>query len=126
MMGIYRIDGPNDMIYIGRALDIHARWSGHISAMKAGHHSNRLIQEDYKLYGVNAFKFSIVEIVGHESGLAETELKWLNKVLSQFPRDRVYNIASVKVPHKIRRTVKRKPLKIGTQEFILNGTKILV
>lgn len=61
--GIYRIDGPNDKVYIGSAINIQQRWAKHKWHLRKHHHSNPKLQAAYDKYGEDAFRFSIVEVV---------------------------------------------------------------
>lgn len=52
----------NDMIYVGKsATSFDRRWNIHKSDLKIGKHSNKNLQNDWNIYGEDAFIFSIVE-----------------------------------------------------------------
>ena len=50
----------NNKAYIGSSVDINRRWTEHKSALKAGRHDNKLLQEDYNKYGADSFLYSIL------------------------------------------------------------------
>lgn len=52
----------NGKVYIGQSIDIAARRQKHFSSLKNNKHSNRHLQSTFNLYGVSAFKFTILEL----------------------------------------------------------------
>lgn len=60
--GIYKITNMiNNYVYIGQTRDFKRRWLQHIKTLKTNCNSNRLLQEDYNKYGVNKFRFEVLE-----------------------------------------------------------------
>lgn len=61
--GIYAIVNlVNGYMYIGQtAFRFSERWSNHCCDLNQGTHGNRLLQEDWKTYGPDAFEFRILE-----------------------------------------------------------------
>jgi predicted GIY-YIG superfamily endonuclease len=65
--GIYTIASPSGLFYVGSALDVPTRWKSHKSALKHGKHSNRLLQAESDLYGVDALKFEhVLSVIDRE------------------------------------------------------------
>ena len=59
--GIYKITCIiNNRVYIGSSKDISRRIGEHKSELRLNKHHNRLLQEDYNLYGMDNFKFETV------------------------------------------------------------------
>lgn len=78
----------NDMIYVGKsATSFDRRWNIHKSDLKIGKHSNKNLQNDWNIYGEDAFIFSIVEEKKDDINLNDLEKKWLYK----YPPERLYN-----------------------------------
>src|SRR4030067_1023972 len=60
--GVYYIKCEiNDYIYIGQSRDIVTRFANHISELQKGVHKNIILQEDFNLYGLDAFSCEILE-----------------------------------------------------------------
>lgn len=47
----------NNKAYIGSSVNINRRWTEHKSALKAGRHDNKQLQEDYNKYGADNFLY---------------------------------------------------------------------
>ena len=62
--GIYRIKNKtNGAVYIGQAINIRSRISHHKSLLKKGKHTNKLLQEDWNLFGEEAFTVKTIKKV---------------------------------------------------------------
>jgi group I intron endonuclease len=92
--GIYRIDGPNDGIYIGSAIDIAARWNTHQWNLKRGTHHNKHLQRAWSLHGAEAFTISVIEIVDSSSDLLVREQLYLD-LLFRGAYTNIYNHAPI-------------------------------
>lgn len=76
---IYLIETPaNGKQYVGSAVDLMARWSTHISHLRGGVHSNVHLQRAWAKYGVDGFRFSVVEFVDDLAKLTEREQHWID------------------------------------------------
>jgi group I intron endonuclease len=63
IVGIYKIENlENGKIYIGESKSIFKRWNTHLTELLAGHHHNKLMQLEFSHWGINSFRFSIIEI----------------------------------------------------------------
>ena len=61
--GIYKITcSPNKKVYIGSSIDIDIRFYKHKSLLKNNKHVNKNLQNSYNKYGINNFKFEILEL----------------------------------------------------------------
>ena len=64
--------------YIGSSRNLKHRRASHFSEMKNGDHGNYKIRRDCKKYGVEVFKWFVVEIVEDVDRLVEREQFWLD------------------------------------------------
>lgn len=76
---IYKImNQKNGLIYIGQTVQtFKRRMRSHISHLQAGTHHNELLQRAYNKYGIDVFKFEIIETCDKEI-LDERERYWIN------------------------------------------------
>ena len=89
--GIYKITHLyNGMFYIGSSNDIHQRWNEHRSLLNRRLHSNKKLTHSWHKYGIDLFKFEIIEEVNDDK-LIEIEQKYLND-LRPFDRKIGYNL----------------------------------
>lgn len=77
--GIYKITcRPNNKIYIGSAVNLNVRWNRHLSELKTNKHVNPILQNAYNKYGIDKFRFEIIEIIDDVTKLFEREQFYLN------------------------------------------------
>lgn len=77
--GIYKIVNINDgKVYIGSAINFTTRWRLHKNYLKLGRHYNKHLQYAYNKYGLELFKFEIIEIIEDLSKLLEREQFWID------------------------------------------------
>lgn len=58
---IYKLEClENGRVYVGKTLNPERREKDHFYALKNGYHTNELMQADFDLYGVKAFRFTVV------------------------------------------------------------------
>jgi len=82
--GIYQIANVlTGKCYIGRSLRIVSRWSGHLTQLRRGDHSNPHLQALYNKYGPEVFVFSILEEVAGER-LIEREQHYLDTLKPEY------------------------------------------
>lgn len=89
--GIYSITNKiNNRVYIGSSKDINRRWKQHINDLNKGTHINQSLQDDWRKYGENNFKFNVIRQCD------ESELKYieLDEIFSSW--DLLYNAPSLK------------------------------
>lgn len=68
--GIYCIRCEiNDKIYVGQSKNIGNRWKQHKTSLEKDEHINHELQEDYNNYGLDAFVFSVLEIIENNDNL---------------------------------------------------------
>ena len=73
-MGIYCITNTvNNKIYIGSSVFIQSRKLYHFNSLKNNKHVNKYLQSAYDKYGLESFKFEIIEIINNESELRQIE-----------------------------------------------------
>lgn len=65
----------------GRA--ISRRWRFHERDLNWGRHKRKLMQEDWLLYGVDAFEFSILENFDDVTIMREREQYWIEQAISE-------------------------------------------
>lgn len=89
--GIYSIlNIVNNKIYIGYSNSINSRLNDHLVDLRNNKHKNEYLQRSYNKYGVNNFKFEILEECSEEY-LASQENYWCI-LLDSHNRDKGYNI----------------------------------
>ena len=92
MQGIYLIKNiKNNMVYIGSSIDLKHRFKMHKTDLINQKHHNKMLQEDWNLYGFNCFEFTILETTNEHCDLIEFERKWINKFIEQ-DNKKVYNM----------------------------------
>lgn len=97
MIGIYSITNTvNGKRYIGKSINIKARWAQHKWSMKCerkGKDANRHLFNAFKKYGVDAFIFEVLETFPTvcEKSLIEAELFYIDKYRAT-ERDFGYNL----------------------------------
>lgn len=75
--GIYCV--KNDKIYVGSAMNIHARCIRHKYQLKNRKHHSLKLQRAYDKYGIENFKMIVLESC-NEKKLLTNELKWITKL----------------------------------------------
>lgn len=79
--GVYIIRNTVNMkCYIGSSENIHRRWYGHKDTARRGRHHSSLFQEEWDVYGEDAFHFSVLEYldpIPEKLGYSEQTLIWL-------------------------------------------------
>lgn len=93
MVGIYKITNLiTNKVYIGQSIDINRRWVEHKCYYKCNNHhnSNSYLYKSMKKYGLDNFKFEIVEVVT-EDQLDEKEIFYI-KLFKSDNRDMGYNL----------------------------------
>ncbi len=90
--GIYCITNKaNGKVYVGSAVNIRARWRGHLSDLRKGRHHSRYLQAAWWKYGDHSFEFSVLEIVADVSRLLDAEDRWIASA-DAANRERGYNL----------------------------------
>jgi len=80
--GIYCIENMiNGKKYIGKAVDIYARWGRHKSLLRGGKHENEILQRAWNKNGENNFIFYIISVFEIEK-LDEKEIYYIKDVHS--------------------------------------------
>ena len=77
--GVYQCFTPSGAYYIGRAVDMRARITAHMSYMKRGKHDNIRMQRSYEKYG-NKLKWSVLFI----ADTVETAIEWELRYIQMF------------------------------------------
>jgi group I intron endonuclease len=86
--GIYAIvNVVNQQMYIGSTKDLKQRAHLHFHRLEVGNHPNIHLCRAYDLYGRDAFRFDILELIEHAKNLLAREQHYINKLKPQ------YNIA---------------------------------
>ena len=62
--GIYKIENvKNNKVYIGSAVNLHKRKCEHFLHLKNNYHVNNYLQSSFNKYGINCFKFIVIEFI---------------------------------------------------------------
>lgn len=77
--GVYSITAPNGKQYIGSSSDITARWKQHRKQLLAGKHTNIKFQRSVTKYGLDNFKFEILDECSPENQF-KLEQMYLDKI----------------------------------------------
>lgn len=92
--GIYKITNIlSNKIYIGSGIDINNRWAVHRYQLKNNKHVNIHLQNSYNAYGLDSFKFEIIEICEKEK-FEEREQYWMD-IYNSYDKNLGYNICNV-------------------------------
>ena len=83
----------NLRVYIGETANIKRRFWNHQEQLAKGKHGNDRLQEDYNKYGVDSFKYEIIEEVPAEQNL-ERESYWIN-YYGGIESDMTYNMQDI-------------------------------
>ena len=90
MMSIYKITcTANDTFYIGSTKNFDKRKRSHLNTLQLQKHVNTILQHTFNKYGIDTFKFEIVEEILDESQLFIREQYWIDTTRPQM------NIGSV-------------------------------
>lgn len=88
--GIYRIlNMENGKFYIGSAVDVASRWSGHRNRLRRGRHHSQHLQNAWNKYGEESFDFSVIEVVSCRDELIAAEQRHIDLLLP------AYNVCKV-------------------------------
>jgi len=91
-MGIYKITNVfNGKFYIGSSVDLKKRKRDHMRELKNDIHRNERMQHSFNKYGVENFKFEIVELISERENLITLEQHWINETRS-YDRNIGFNI----------------------------------
>lgn len=92
MSGIYKITNIiNNKVYIGLTIHLNRRWAEHKNDLIKNKHFNRYLQNSVNKYGIQNFKFEVLEQVeADKDKLSEREIFWINKYKSL--NIKLYNI----------------------------------
>lgn len=78
IVGVYRIvNNVTNKMYIGQTVNFRRRVTEHKCDLKYNRHSNPELQRDYNKYGLNSFKFELLEGCS-KTKLLECETYWIN------------------------------------------------
>lgn len=105
--GIYCIENMiNGKKYIGQTKDIDRRKYEHLRELKGNHHYNKYLQNAFNKYGVNNFKFYIIEKCNIDN-LDEREMFYIKKY-NTMDKTKGYNLRAGGHKPKLSETSKEK------------------
>lgn len=80
LTGIYKITNMvNEKVYIGSSINFNKRHNEHFNMLKNKTHHSSKLQNAFNKYGLNNFKFEILELCDKDM-LLEREQFWLNEL----------------------------------------------
>ncbi|MDQ0195003.1 GIY-YIG nuclease family protein [Paenibacillus wynnii] len=94
-MGVYRLlNTLNGKSFVGSAMNLNGVWNKHIFMLDMGGHMNKELQEDWKKYGKDAFRYEVLELIKpqedfvldvsdlekYKKVLPDLEEKWMEKL----------------------------------------------
>jgi group I intron endonuclease len=104
--GIYKITNIiNNKIYIGSAVNFIKRKQYHIRMIKNKKHCNKHLEKSFLKYGLENFKFEIIEIVENKNLLLEREQFYLDLLKPQY---NICKVAGSKAGFKVTDITKNK------------------
>jgi group I intron endonuclease len=78
-MGVYAIlNNITGKVYIGKAFSFLDRFNLHYCLIRAGKHSNTVLQRSYDKYGGNNFHFELIELVENKGDLVSREQYYID------------------------------------------------
>ncbi|HWR08512.1 GIY-YIG nuclease family protein [Sporomusa sp.] len=86
-MGVYQIKNTiTGKLFVGSSMDLPGKFNSNRFQLNVNSHRNKALQEDWNLYGSDAFTFEVLESINPEKivkdnwrkAVAELEEKWLN------------------------------------------------
>lgn len=90
--GIYKIiNSINGKIYIGSAVCIKERWRCHKKDLLKNKHHSQKLQRAYNKYGIDTFKWEIIEFIENKDDLIKREQFWLDNLLFANKNDIMFN-----------------------------------
>lgn len=141
--GVYIITNMrNNKVYIGETVNIGNRFSKHVSDLIYGDHSNKNLQKDFVLYGLQNFSFRILKVISNKyknnSEIVNTLLYLEAAYYRKYEKDHTfYNMV---IPYKeidrekidmpnytinydiIKEMLKNDPLNIGYEKIVWTPT----
>lgn len=104
--GIYKIENTtNGKCYIGSSADLRARWSQHLSLLRAGKHHSAKLQHSWTKHGEAAFRMVLVEPVTDTGALLVREQWWFD---TERPAFNIAPVAGCKRGVKLSEETKRR------------------
>ena len=122
--GVYAIHNlKTGKRYIGSSSNLQGRFAVHKTTLKNGYHSNKFLQEDYIEFGLDAFKFIVLENCPKDK-LFIIEQRYLDSYKRYNMNQYLYNIATdASSPKGIKRSNEtKKKMSISTRHKKLNNT----
>jgi group I intron endonuclease len=91
--GIYSIENTiTGADYIGgTATSFQARWKRHKQELRAGWHTSKRLQRDWRKYGEQAFVFTVIERIEDPDTIWERERYWISFRLQYCTPEENYN-----------------------------------
>ena len=126
MIGVYKITNTkNGKVYIGQSVNIESRFKQHKKALRENNHDNCYLQDDWIVYGEDAFTFEVVQKC-RSAYLDEIEHHLIEENQST-DREKGYNISAgsgrnLSVPSWYRSSVRQYGLTTRNEsEFFRNN-----
>lgn len=94
----------NDKKYVGCTKKPYDRMKHHLSMLRSGNHINKKLQNDFDLYGENAFSFEIVDSSGSIE-MFHAESSWMD-FFNSYDENKGYNDKDKKVQRAIEKGTK--------------------
>lgn len=112
----------NNRKYIGSTVNVKSRKLSHFTKLKGNRHSNKYLQSDFNIHGINNFKFDYY-VVPIGIGLRRSEIKAIRSIESHYTKHGYNLVNSISVFHKNRTITEEMRTKIseGIRSFYRNG-----
>lgn len=86
-------------MYVGGTVDYKRRVRIHRHRLNHGIHHSKSLQQDFDIYGKQAFRFAIIEAIDDASKLHEIEQQHIERLMSNQP-EHGYNVLNTPNFHK--------------------------
>jgi group I intron endonuclease len=106
--GIYRIDGPNQKVYVGSAKNIGKRWKDHVRDLRKDGHANPKLQAAWNCHDEKSFTFTVIEVVHDLCQLLDREQFWIDSTEAATTGYNVLLVANSRLGLKATEATKRK------------------
>lgn len=123
-IGVYKIyfeTDKNNKVYIGISNNLTRRKTDHLNNLLENSHKNKFLQNAYKKYGVENFRFEVLEICDIDS-LVNKEEDYIKKYNS-FNNKRGYNLTSGGEHKRLSESTKKKLSKVKSGKKLSDKTK---
>lgn len=125
--GVYLIHNVESAkFYVGSSINIKGRWSAHISKLNSDKHGNRHLQNSWKKYGEQAFRFYIIGNCSTDE-ILKLEQKYIDQIKPEYNLSPTAgNCLGVKHSDATRKKMTGRKLSVETRSKMSNAKKGII